>query len=184
MNAKKIFIAIHFGLVLVVSIGSFDQIIEYNWYKTPAKICNKITHTEPLRFYSFLSGINTGYGFYGKQVATKKFFSVIAKLPNGEEREVSNLHLSFRANEERIAGLAQYLANKVADREEKKDTSSFNQMLTNKYLKYLGKYILSVNHAYGSSQFKTRINQLAIGDCWDKTMKMRMGYYESEYFNY
>lgn len=183
INAKKIFIAVHFTLVLIISIGSFDQIIEYKWYKVPAQICNKMIYTEPLQFYSFLSGINTGYGFYGKQVATKKFFSIVAKSPHGEEREVSDLNLSFRGNQERIDGLAQYLANKIADHEDKKDTSVFSQKLTDKSLKYIGKYILSVNFSnIDSLEFKTRINQLAIGNVWDPNRKSLIAYYESRYF--
>lgn len=148
-----------------------------------SNILYKATNFEPIRSYSFLSGINTGYGFYGKQVATPKYFSVVAKLQNDSLIEVSNIHLSFRANQERVNSLAQALSNKIADRKEEKDTTVFTQMFVNKYMKYMGKYLIKANHLEERGiLFKTRINQLITSEIWNKRETNSVGYVETEYY--
>lgn len=171
------------SLVFTIAVGAINQIFDYKWYNSMSNILYKAINFEPLRFYSFFTGINTGYGFYGKQVATPKYFSVVVKYPSDSLKEFSDLHFSFRANQERLNTLAQDLANKIADRQEEKDTTVFTQMYINKYLKYIGKYLITVNNIKDSGIiYKTRINQLITHEIWNREKRNSVGFLETEYY--
>ncbi|MGC8751439.1 hypothetical protein [Hydrotalea sp.] len=183
MKFKKILFFFHFSLVTVIAIGAMSQIFQNKLYNSISNILYKVTNLEPLRTYSFFSGINTGYGFYGYQVATPKYFSVVIRLPNDSLIELSNMHFSFRANQERVNGLAQAISNKIADRKEEKDSSVFTQMFINKYMKYTGKYLIKINNIKDSGIiFKTRINQLITHEIWNKKERNATGFIETEYY--
>lgn len=86
MKRKIIFTFIHLIFVLVVSLHSFFNQMEFNDKNTVVVLVKKIyerTQIPLLHDYMQFTGIDAGYGYYGRNVATSKFFHI--EFRNQEE---------------------------------------------------------------------------------------------------
>ena len=78
----KIYYFIHFGLIFIISVTSvINSFLDYkNFDKEKLVVLNhtikKLLYNPIYHSYTIFTGTNTGYGFYGINVATYKYFSV------------------------------------------------------------------------------------------------------------
>ncbi len=78
----KLYYFIHFSLIFIISITStINSFLDYkNFNKEKIVILNhtikKLLHNPIHHLYAIFTGTNTGYGFYGINVSTYKYFSV------------------------------------------------------------------------------------------------------------
>ena len=93
MKKMFIFFIIHFFIIFTLSIYLFiDSIFEDREIPPLSFLKSYVYGSTEMRHYLVFSGINTGYGFYGVNVATNKFFLV--ELLDSDNKIVKTLNVS------------------------------------------------------------------------------------------
>lgn len=118
----KIYYFIHFGLILIVSITSvINSFLDYNNFdKEKLTTLNlsikRLLYNPVYHSYTIFTGTNTGYGFYGINVATYKYFSV--ELYDSDKnliRKTNTFGFRSQNNLARFEVLASKMANFIVE---------------------------------------------------------------------
>jgi hypothetical protein len=114
----KIYYFAHFGLIFIISITSvINSFLDFNNFdREKLTMINlsvkKLTNNPVYHTYTIFTGTNTGYGFYGINVATQKYFSV--ELFDNEKRSLRKTKLFGFKNQNNLARF-EVLASKMAN---------------------------------------------------------------------
>lgn len=148
---RKVFILFHFCVILFISI--FSTLISYlDFHKFESdkvkKVYNILVNNPLIIIYTQFTGCNTGYGFYGINVATNKYFSVSAYDDNDNFIfEHSNFKFKNKLNEDRFNTLSSRISLDILElqkiknnnKDSKDDVYKANNEFKNKIFKYLAK---------------------------------------------
>lgn len=151
MKKIVVFFFFHFFIVLTLSIYLFINAVSKTKRDLPVLtyLKNDIYDSNFIRPYLVFSGINTGYGFYGVNVATNKFFLI--EIQDEENCIVEKINVSnFKTKNsfQRFHTLPSWLYNfKVETNELKEEPTSNDEKvryitLRDEYIKKMNKHIL------------------------------------------
>lgn len=148
----KIYYFIHFGVIFIISfIGTiytykdYKNISSYRLEKASNFIKNLINNPV-YHCYAILTGTNTGYGFYGINVATYKFFKVELYDMNGNIlKTIITFDIKNQNNLARFEILASRMANYVVENKNypkngNKKILRFRKEVVRKIFKQIGLY--------------------------------------------
>ncbi|MDF2931620.1 MAG: hypothetical protein K0R36_951 [Chryseobacterium sp.] len=151
MEKLKQFLLTLFFLVHLVLIffQGINTTIDNYWsfhYKSKSDFPKLFTQNENNELYYILTGINTGYGFYGIKTSSKKYFK-ISYYDNHNNLILTDRYMGLNSTNgiQRFGGYSSYMANYVADTEKliKEDSLSdlvkFRRLYITKSMKWLGK---------------------------------------------
>lgn len=137
--------------------------------------------------YLIISGINTGYGFFGTSVSTQKFFT-LEVYDSSKNLILSDNKFGFRTTTgyERFNGFPTHLMNFIyeIDKDKKKKGNTKDIELREQYLykalKYLGK---NVAQRYKKAKtYKVKLNTVVPYDIWaDKKFRKNQVYVKTEF---
>ncbi|MEO1033805.1 MAG: hypothetical protein AAFX55_20650 [Bacteroidota bacterium] len=144
-------------------------------------------YTEP---YYILSGINTGYGFYGTHTSTEKYLKIAYLDANDKEIKSDRYFRLSRTNAiKRLEGYASFLTNYVADTEKliEEDTTAasdtspdvirlrkryqFRKDYVVKTLKWLGKR--EAETISGCTSYNIKLITIVPEDVWERKRKTK-----------
>lgn len=177
----SVFFILHFSIVLTLSaytiITSYTD-IHYN--KKPnipvlSFLKHSIYENKYFSNYLILSGINTGYGFYGINTATEKFISLELYDSNRNLiKDDAYFNFSTTSGYSRFKGFASHLANHISETESlllKKDSTEagkkiaeLQELYTNKIFKWLGKNI--ARQTLGCAYYKIKLITIVPVNIW------------------
>lgn len=152
-----LFFIIHLSLVFFQGFGTtikgyWDYHFDDNSDINILQIINPRNNLEP---YYQLSGINTGYGFYGIKTATQKYFRIT--LFNSDQKKLNSdryFKLTTSNGVSRLEGFASKLANTIAEGKkiEEQDTLLIKNDLN--LLQFKKDYVLKVLKWMGKQKAK------------------------------
>lgn len=122
MKRKVLFAVAHLSLVLIISLYSFFNQMEFSKNPLISMVSKvyQVASAPVLHEYVQLAGIDAGYGYYGRNVATSKFFLI--ELRNKEEELLISSEFKRFFNSQntyvRFETLASKLYNTVVDLED------------------------------------------------------------------
>ena len=141
-----LFLVIH--LLLISFQGIYTTIDGYFTYHYDKRLefPRPLSQNQSNEWYYILSGINTGYGFYGIKTSTKKYFN-ISFYDKDNNVLLSDRYLGLNSVNgiERLGGYSSYMVNYITDTEKlmKEDSLSklveFRKEYVTKSMKWLGK---------------------------------------------
>lgn len=107
------FIVVHFVIILLlqsyliisIEIGEDKRIPILSFFK------ENIYNKQPLNYYSQFSGINTGYGFYGINVATNKYFIIETYKKNKLIKKENLVHFKTKNGYSRFSTICSWIYN-------------------------------------------------------------------------
>jgi hypothetical protein len=192
---RKIYFLFHFCTILFISIFStlisFLDFHEMENRKIKNFYANFISN--PLIVvYTQFSGCNTGYGFYGINVATNKYFSIKVYDENNKFLiEHTNFKFKNKNNEDRFKTLASRISLDILDIQKlkkennlKKNSTELNTMneYKNKIFKYLAKETV---YDYKNMNVTVQLNFVMPDDIWNKNYNLntKIGVNEKNKFN-
>lgn len=107
--------------------------------------------------YYLLSGINTGYGFYGIKASTEKFFRVSYYGENDSILKVDNYFGLTRSNGiARLGSFSSYMTNYIGDTDRLTDSNQINiKEIDDKVLAFRRDYILKIFKWMGRSSLSS-----------------------------
>lgn len=192
---RKIFFLFHFCTILFISIFStlisFLDFHELENGKIKKVYANFISN--PLIVvYTQFSGCNTGYGFYGINVATNKYFSVkVYDEKNKFLIEHTNFKFKNKNNEDRFNTLASRISldildiqKRKKDPDSKKDDAELKTMVEykNKIFKYLAKETVFDQK---NMNVTVQLNFVMPDDIWNENYNLntKIGINEKNKFN-
>ncbi|MGX1025047.1 hypothetical protein [Psychroflexus sp. MBR-150] len=147
MKKISIFFSIHFFIVSTLSIYLFIDAVSKTKKKIPVltHLKNDIYDSNFIRPYLVFSGINTGYGFYGINVATNKFFLIeILDEQNCIVEEINVSNFKTKNSFQRFHTLPSWLYNFKVETTELKEKSSILEE-ENKYIELRDEYVKKIN---------------------------------------
>lgn len=167
----------HFGLIFIVSVSAVVN--SYLVYKKrdvgiPAALNHfiekEVVDNPIYHAYSICTGTNTGYGFYGINVATHKYFSV--ELYDKDKKRIAKTRtFGFKKqnNLARFEVLASRIANYISDNKEfpkdgDKKLLEMRKLYVNKIFKHIGLY--EARKTKGCKYYKTTLYTLIPSDIW------------------
>jgi len=173
----------HFAIILTSSLYLvIDSFVDFNYHKKVnlpviGFLKDDVYDNEYFRNYLTVSGINTGYGFYGISVSTEKYLEI--ELYDSAKQLIKKdkyFNFSTTSGFSRFKGYASHLANYINDTKEllEKDSSEetkFNTGIREKYIekvfKWMGKDIAAAtpNCAY----YKIKLNTVIPVNVWQQT---------------
>lgn len=140
-----LFFVCHLGLIFFQAVyTTFDGYWMYH-YKEKPNIPRFLQQKKQTKWYYILSGINTGYGFYGIRASSNKYFRIT--LYNAENRVIESdryLDLNSWNGISRLDGYASFLINYHVEtelfiREDSiSEVTDFRKKYMDKSLKWLG----------------------------------------------
>ncbi len=176
----SIYFLFHFLLIIILSIILLvDGYIGYKYDKKKVPVIINILKTNIygnnyVSKYLELTGINTGYGFYGINVSTDKYFEI--ELYDSSKRIIKTdqyFNFSTMGGYSRFKSYASHLANYISDTKEQmqNDSNSVNrknvevrEKYINKIFKWLGKNIAA--NTAGCTSYKTKLMTVVPFDIW------------------
>jgi len=188
----KIYYFIHFGLIFIISLTSvINSFLDFNNFDkkklTAINLTIKsITNNPVYHIYTIFTGTNTGYGFYGINVATHKFFTV--ELYDGDKnliRKTKTFGFKNQNNLARFEVLASKMANYIVENKNFPNTEDpklleIRQLYVEKIFKNIG---LSEARKTDECKFYNVIlYSLMPSDIWEDNnynKTKRIGVYES-----
>ena len=103
----KIYYYLHFCLILIISVTSVvNSFLDYNNFDKEKLVTLNHTireclHNPVYHTYAIFTGTNTGYGFYGINVATHKYFNV--ELFDKDEKLIKSTNTFGFKNQSNLA---------------------------------------------------------------------------------
>lgn len=188
----KIYFFLHFGLIFVISITSvINSFLDYhNFDKEKLVILNhtikNLLHNPIYNSYTIFTGTNTGYGFYGINVATYKYFNVevydkekklIKKTSTFGFKNQNNL-IRFKVLASRMANFIE--ENKNFPKKEDKKLLKIRELYVKKIFKRIG--LFEAKKISDCKYYKVTLYTLMPSDIWvDKNYNTtkKIGAYES-----
>lgn len=158
MKRISIFFSIHFFIVFTLSIYLFIDAAIKTKKELPVltHLKKDIYDSNFIRPYLVFSGINTGYGFYGINVATNKFFLI--EILDGQNQIVERINVSdFKTKNsfQRFHTLPSWLYNFEVETAELKEKSSVSEE-DSKYIELRDEYVRKVNKHILKSYIKEK----------------------------
>jgi len=141
-----LFFMIHLILIFFQGINTtIDNYWSFH-YKSKSDLPHFFSQNENNEWYYILTGINTGYGFYGIKTSSKKYFK-ISYYDNHNNLILTDRYFGLNSTNgiQRLGGYSSYMANYIADTEKlmKEDSLSdlvkFRRLYITKSMKWLGK---------------------------------------------
>lgn len=192
---RKIFFTFHFFTILFISI--FSTLISFlDFHEIENDKIKNIYATyinNPLIvIYTQFSGCNTGYGFYGINVATNKYFSVKVYDQNNKFMyEHSNFNFKNKNNEDRFNTIASRISLDLLDIQKLKKDNKLNKNdkeikttneFKNKVFKYLAKKTVFENK---NNNITVQLNFVIPDNIWNKNYNLntKIGINEKIKFN-
>ncbi len=146
----KIYYFLHFSLIFIISFTSvINSFLDYNNFnKEKLVVLNntikKLLYNPIYHSYTIFTGTNTGYGFYGINVATYKYFSV--ELYDKDKTLIEKTNTFGFRNQNNLARF-EVLASKIANfivenknfpKNEDSELLKTRKLYVNKIFKYIG----------------------------------------------
>jgi len=188
----KIYYFIHFGLIFIISLTSvINSFLDFNNFDRKKLTAinftiKSITNNPVYHAYTIFTGTNTGYGFYGINVATHKFFSV--ELFDSEKnliRKTKTFGFKNQNNLARFEVLASKMSNYIVENKNFPKTEDpklleIRKLYVNKIFKHIG--LSEAKKTDGCKYYNVILYSLMPSDIWEddnyNTTK-RIGVYES-----
>lgn len=193
---KKIstFFCFHLFIVLTLSIYLFIDAISDKKKNLPflTYLKKDIYDSNLIRPYLVFSGINTGYGFYGVNVATNKFFLIeILDKQNCIIEKINVSNFKTKNSFQRFHTLPSWLYNFKVETTELKETPTVFQeeekyiQLREQYVKKINKHILKsyLTQKYLEKKYKYVIKLVTVvpPNIWETDLKKNNIYVLEEY---
>lgn len=197
---KKVLILFHIVHLSLIFYQAFWSIVDSYWnyhfdktLRTPVlmNLLKQNRYTEP---YYILSGINTGYGFYGIHTATKKYLKITFLDSKDKELKADRyFKLSSSNGITRLQVYASFLSNYLARTEKlvRIDTTSktdidssvmnlrenyhYREDYVEKTLKWLGKQ--EAKNIVGCTSYKIKLLAIVPRDIWTTERKTKPSIY-------
>ncbi|VDH02977.1 hypothetical protein [Bergeyella zoohelcum] len=198
---KKIYFFLHFLLIFIISfLGVINSYVIYNndnknenthtkLSKSINNIISSIVNNPIYHTYAIFSGTNTGYGFYGINVSTYKYFKVEIFDKDGKLiKTTSNFGLKTSNSLSRFEVLANKIShnivekNKISDDIKNNKEKEVKDLYINKIFKVIGKY--EAKKENNCHHYKVTLYTLIPDDIWNKkkSNKLKVSEYESIIF--
>lgn len=191
----KIFYHIFFGIIIssiISTIGSFFDIhkIKSDRFSVVNELFNHFLNNPLYRGFAIFSGINTGYGFYGINISTHKYFEV--ELFDGQNCLISSTKdfgIERQNNLIRFEVLASKMANFISENKEFELNENdrvleIRKLYVEKIFKYVGKYEAKKDKK--CLYYRTTLYSLMPSDIWidhHYNRNITSFIYESIYFD-
>lgn len=141
-----VFFIVHLVLIFFQGINTtVDNFWSFH-YKSKPDLPRLFIQNENNEWYYILTGINTGYGFYGIKTSSKKYFKISYY---DEKNNVISTDRYFGLNSvngiQRLGGYSSYMANYISDtkkliqEDSLSDLIKFRREYITKSMKWLGK---------------------------------------------
>jgi len=141
-----VFFIVHLVLIFFQGINTtVDNFWSFH-YKSETDLPKFFTQNENNEWYYILTGINTGYGFYGIKTSSKKYFKISYY---DENNHIISTDRYFGLNSvngiQRLGGYSSYMANyiegtkKLMKEDSLSDQVKFRREYITKSMKWLGK---------------------------------------------
>lgn len=154
---KVIYFLFHLSLISCLQLYLFLNFgLEIKYTPVLSEIKEDVIYEFPIKHYMVLSGVNTGYGFYGINVATNKYFFV--ELLNKNKKIINKIEVSdfntsnsfsrFDSSTSWIYNFnieTQELEKKINKSKEKKKYCEVRNEFESKLYKYIGLYYAKKN---------------------------------------
>ncbi|WP_018675950.1 hypothetical protein [Riemerella columbina] len=174
----KLYFFIHFLVIAIISLNSvIYSYVDYKGIESENaedfnELVNKFMHNSIYNSYAIFTGTNTGYGFYGINVATYKFFVVELYDSNDDLiHKTSTFDFKNKANLQRFDVLSSKIANSITEIKKNKDDDKKSKIfgmkkdLTKKIFKYIG---LQQAKKYNNCKYYVvKLYTLIPDDIWD-----------------
>jgi hypothetical protein len=188
-NMKKLIVLFffHFFIILVLQTHAFVEAAFEKKVPGITYLKNEVFDNSFCKHYLIYSGINTGYGFYGINVATNKFFLIEAL--DSKNRVIKKFDMSnfnTKSTFARFCTVASWLYNFNVENEDIKKKAGKNvriYKLREKYLKKvyqnIGKY--SVRDIKNCTSFTIKMVTVVPPDIWNTSLQKNNIYAIQEY---
>lgn len=180
MKRLIIFFAFHFFIVFTLSVyltaNAFFKTKYHKEVKVPViNFLVKDIYDKHATGYLWISGLNTGYGFYGINVSTQKFF-IVNVYDKNKNLIIKDNRFNFHTTTGymRFDGFAYHIANFISESDkmrtdkhpEKIKYLSVREDYVNKVFKYLGKAVAKkINDA---DTYTVKLCTIIPHDIWSK----------------
>lgn len=162
MKRISVFFCIHFFIIIILSIYLFlDSILDSKKdFPIVSFLKKDVFDSNYIRPYLVFTGINTGYGFYGVNVATNKFFLIeILDKKNNIIKKINVSDFKTKNSFSRFHTLPSWLYNFKVETKELKDKGLVSKN-DEKYIKLRDEYVKKVNkHILNSYINKNELNK-------------------------
>ncbi len=188
-----IFFVLHF--FIVITLAAYMEIKDtiFHFYDKRVSIPvlgdlkNKVYDNKYFTNYLILSGINTGYGFFGLGVSTDKYLTVTL-YDSSKNMIDSTDYFNFRTQTayNRFKGYASFLANYIQETEEiaLKDKSikgieicKTRNLYINKTFKWLGKNYSALKNV-NSRSYKVKLSTIVSNNIWEENDNKNLQIYD------
>ncbi|KXX72612.1 hypothetical protein [Flammeovirga sp. SJP92] len=187
---KKIRILLYFSHLLLIffhaSWATFDAYLSFYHDKSvDIPVISLLKQNQHTDFYYVITGINTGYGFYGIHTSTEKYFRAYYLDSTDNVLKTDRyFNLSTSNGISRLEGFASFFSNYVADTDKliKSDTTSFEDenpktIRLREHYNFRKDYVAKVLKWYGKNEvknmpkcdsYKIELLTLVPQDIWQK----------------
>ncbi len=188
----KLYYFVHFILIFIVSfMAVINSFIDYHKFDKDKLyyangLIKKVLFNPNYHIYTVLTGTNTGYGFYGINVATYKFFRVeLYDKDNNVINTTSTFDFKNQNGLARFEVLASKMANYIVEnknypKNEDKKILKTRKLYVNKIFKCIGKFIATKNKK--CNKYRVTLYTLMPSDIWVDNKfneSKKIGIYES-----
>lgn len=188
----KIYYFFHFGLIFIISVTSvINSFLDHNGFDKEKLVTlnhniKKLLYNPIYHSYTIFTGTDTGYGFYGINVATYKYFEV--ELYDKDKKLINKTNtFGFKGqnNLARFEVLASKMANYIVENKnfpKNKDQKllKIRKLYVNKVFKRIG--LFEAKKYSNCKYYKVTLYTLMPTDIWvDKNYNStkKIGMYES-----
>ena len=187
MKKLVVFFSFHFFCIVVIQIYAFVDAAFEKKVIGLTEIKREVMDNSVCKHYLVFSGIDTGYGFYGVNVATNKFFLVEARDSNKEvikKFDLSNFNSTTTFS--RFGTVTSFLYNFEVENEEIKKKGGKDSRLyklREKYLKRLYEHVgeYSVKDMKNCKSYSIRLATVVPPDIWATSLQKNNIYAIQEY---
>ena len=188
----KIYYYFHFVLIFIVSTTSvINSFLDYNEFnKEKLVILNNniknLLYNPIYHSYTIFTGTNTGYGFYGINVATYKYFSVdLYDADKGLIKKTKTFGFKGQNNLSRFEVLSSKMANYIVENKNFPETEDqklleTRKLYVNKVFKRIG--LFEAKKINNCKYYKVTLYSLMPSNIWedeDYNLNKKIGSYES-----
>ncbi|MXV37917.1 hypothetical protein GO491_04380 [Flavobacteriaceae bacterium Ap0902] len=190
----KLYFFLHFYIIGILALNSVVySYMEYQNIKNTSienfnDILNTFRHNSIYNIYAILTGTNTGYGFYGINVATNKFF--VVELYDSNDKiihKTSTFGFKNKSNLQRFnvfsSKTANYIAELNKENNKKSKATEMKEKLTKKYFKYIG--LREVEKYDNCKYYIVKLYTIIPDDIWENKnyfLSKNVGEYKSYKF--
>lgn len=188
---KKIvaFFSLHLFIIITLQIYLvFDSVFEKNSIPVIGFLKKDIYSKSPMKHYLMFSGINTGYGFYGINVATNKYFIVeIININKNIIKKINVNNFNSANSFSRFSTCGSFIYNFNVETNEikKKDKKNSERycLLRDKFVSKIYKYIgkREVNDIKNCESFKVKLITVVPPNIWNNKLEKNNIYVLQEF---